>query len=128
MQEELNQFERNNIWTLVGKPIDHSIIRTKQIFKNKLDENDDVVRNKARLVAKEYNQEERIDYDETYAPITRLEVIRLLLAFAYYMNFKLFQMDVKSILLNGYITKEVFIEQPPEFEDHLFFKSCFQIE
>ena len=72
---------------------------------------------KLRLVTKGYNQEEGIDFDETYASIARLEAIRLLLAFAYYMNFKLFQMDVKSALLNGYISEEVYVEQPPRFLD-----------
>ena len=69
------------------------------------------------MVAKGYNQEEGIDFDETYEPITRLEAIRLLLAFTCYMNFKLFQMDVKSVFLNGFISEEVFVEQPPGFID-----------
>ena len=69
-----------------------------------------MVRNKARLIAKGYNQEEWIDFDETYAPVARLEAIRLLLAFASYINFKLFQIDVKSTFLNGYIAEEDFIE------------------
>ena len=72
MQEELNQFERNKVWDLVEKSLDHPIIETKWIFRNKLDENRVVIRNKARLVAKEYNQEERIDFDETFTPIARL--------------------------------------------------------
>ena len=84
---------------------DHPIIG-----RNKLDEKGQVIRNKARLVAKGYNQEEGIDFDETYAPIARLEAIRLLLAFAYYINFKLFQMNVKSTFLNGFISEEVFVE------------------
>ena len=67
------------------------------------------------MVAKKYNQEEGIDFDETYAPAARLEAIRLLLAFACYMNFKLFQMDVKSAFLKGFISKKVFVEQPPGF-------------
>ena len=66
------------------------------MFRNKLDENGTIIRNKARLVAKGYNQEEGIDYNETFAPVARLEAIRMLLAFASYMDFKLFQMDVKS--------------------------------
>ena len=90
MQEELNQFERNNIWTLVARPKNHPITGTKLVYRNKLDENGNVIRNKARLVAKNYNQEEKIDFDETFAPVATLEAIRLLLAYACFMNFKLF--------------------------------------
>ena len=82
MLEELNQFERNNVWELVEKPENYPIIGTKWVFRNKLDENGTVIRNKARLVAKGYNQEEGINYEETYAPIARLEAIRMLLAYA----------------------------------------------
>ena len=89
MHEELNEFKRNNVWTLVNRPSNHPIIGTKWVFRNKLNEKGEVVRNKARLVAKGYNQEEGIDFDETYAPVARLEAIRLLLAFACYMNFKI---------------------------------------
>ena len=90
MQDELNQFERNKVWTLVEKPSNVSIIGTKWVYRNKLDENGIVIRNKARLVAKGYNQEEGIDFDETFAPVARLEAIRLLLVFACFMDFKLF--------------------------------------
>jgi len=110
MQEELNQFERNKIWTLTTRPTDHPIIGTKWVFKNKLDENENVIRNKTRLVAKGYNEEEDIDFDETFAPIARLEAIRILLAFASYMNIKLYHMGVKCISLNGYLLKEVYVE------------------
>ena len=116
MQEELNQFERNNVWKLVEKPENYPIIGTKWVFKNKLDEHGIIIRNKARLVAKGYNQEEGIDYEETYAPVARLEAIRMLLAYASIMNFKLYQMDVKSAFLNGLIQEEVYVEQPPGFE------------
>ena len=105
MQEELNQFKRNEVWDLVPPPRDHRIIGTKWVFRNKLDENRIIIRNKARLVAQGYNQEEGIDYEETYAPVSRLEAIRLLLAYACSQNFKLFQMDVKSAFLNGYINE-----------------------
>ena len=115
MQEELNQFERNNVWKLVEKPENYPIIGTKWVFRNKLDEHGIIIRNKARLVAKGYNQEEGIDYEETYAPVARLEAIRLLLAFACILDLKLYQMDVKSAFLNGYIQEEVYVEQPPGF-------------
>ncbi|GJX39534.1 retrovirus-related pol polyprotein from transposon TNT 1-94 [Tanacetum coccineum] len=93
------------------------IIRTKWVFKNKLDENGIVSRNKARLVSQGYNQQEGIDYDETYAPVARLESIRILLAYACALDFKLFQMDVKSAFLNGFINEEVYVAQPPGFID-----------
>ncbi|GKV22189.1 hypothetical protein SLEP1_g32074 [Rubroshorea leprosula] len=117
MQEELAQFERNKVWNLVSRPKDHPIIGTKWVFRNKLDENGIVVRNKARLVAKGYCQEEGIDFDETFALVARLEAIRMLLAFACFKGFTLYQMDVKSAFLNGYIQEEVYVEQPPSFED-----------
>ncbi|KAI4312619.1 hypothetical protein MLD38_037423 [Melastoma candidum] len=117
MQEELNQFERNKVGTLVQRPKDRSVVGTKWVFHNKLDESGSVVRNKARLVAKGYSQSEGIDYDETYALVARLEAIRLLLAYACYNDFKLFQMDVKSAFLNGEIKEEVYVDQPPGFED-----------
>jgi len=118
MHEELNQFKRNEVWDLVPKPASHKSIGTKWVFRNKLDESGIIVRNKAKLVAKRYNQEEGIDYDETYAPVARLEAIRLLLAFACIMHFILFQMDVKSVFLNGYIEEEVYVDQPPSFMDY----------
>jgi hypothetical protein len=76
-----------------------------------------VTRNKAQLVAKGYSQVEGLDFDETYAPIARLESIRILLAYATYHGFKLYQMDVKSAFLNGPIKEEVYVEKPPGFED-----------
>ena len=90
MQEELNQFERNDVWELVRRPIHQSIIGTKWVYRNKLDEHGTVVRNKTRLVTKGYNQEEGIDYEETYAPVARLESIRILCAFAGYKNMILY--------------------------------------
>jgi hypothetical protein len=117
MQEELNQFVRNDVWTLVPQPKSQTIIGTKWVFRNKMDENGIVSRNKARLVAQGYNQQEGIDYDETFAPVARLESIRILLAYACAHNFKLFQMDVKSAFLNGVINEEVYVAQPPGFID-----------
>ena len=86
--------ERNKVWTLASRPKDHSVIGTKWVFKNKNDEEGTIVKNKVRLVTQGYNQEEGIDYGETYAPVARLEAIRMLLAFACFKNFKLFQMDL----------------------------------
>ncbi|GKF93045.1 retrovirus-related pol polyprotein from transposon TNT 1-94, partial [Tanacetum coccineum] len=116
MQEELNQFKRNKVWTLVSKPHSKTIIGTKWIQKNKMNENGIVIKNKARLVAQGYNQQERIDYEETFAPVARLDVIRIFLAYVAYIGFLVYQMDVKSAFLNGKISKEVYLQQPPGFE------------
>ncbi|GJU54359.1 retrovirus-related pol polyprotein from transposon TNT 1-94 [Tanacetum coccineum] len=117
MQEELNQFIDNDVWELVPQPKNMTIIGTKWVFRNKLDENGVVSRNKARLVAQSYNQQEGVDYDETYAPVARLESIRILLAYACALDFKLFQMDVKSAFLNDFINEKVYVAQPPGFID-----------
>ncbi|GJV06092.1 retrovirus-related pol polyprotein from transposon TNT 1-94 [Tanacetum coccineum] len=101
MQEELNQLERNKVWTLVPKHHGKTIIGTKWIWKNKMDENGVVIKNKARLVARGYNQQEGIDYKETFAPVARLEAIRIFLAYAAYMGFMVYQMDVKNKALYG---------------------------
>ncbi|GKE63113.1 copia protein [Tanacetum coccineum] len=106
MQEEINQFVKNM-----------TIIETKWVFRNKLDENGIVSRNKARLVAQGYNQQEGIDYDETYALVDRLESIRILLAYACALDIKLFQLDIKSAFLNGLINEEVYVPQPSGFVD-----------
>ncbi|GKC83632.1 retrovirus-related pol polyprotein from transposon TNT 1-94, partial [Tanacetum coccineum] len=116
MQEELNQFERNKVWTLVPKPHGKTIIGTKWIWKNKMDENGIVLKNKARLVAQGYNQQEGIDYEETFALIARLEAIRIFLVYAAYMGFMVYQMYVKSAFLNGKISEEVYVQQPHGFE------------
>ncbi|XP_070004633.1 uncharacterized protein [Nicotiana sylvestris] len=86
------------------------------VFRNKLDEDGIVTRNKARMVVQGYNQEKGIDYDETFDAVARLEAIRLLIAFATHMKFTLHQMIVKSAFLNGYLKEEVFVKQPPGFE------------
>ncbi|GKC63564.1 retrovirus-related pol polyprotein from transposon TNT 1-94, partial [Tanacetum coccineum] len=124
MTEELNQFVRNKLWTLVPKPYGKTIIRLKWLFRNKMDEEEVVTKNTNRLVSKGYKQEEGIDYDETFAPVARLEAIRIFLAYASYMGFTIFQMDVKSAFLNGKISEEVYVEQPPrlkssEFPNHV---------
>ncbi|GKC62445.1 retrovirus-related pol polyprotein from transposon TNT 1-94 [Tanacetum coccineum] len=115
MQEELNQFVANDVWKLVPQTRNMTIIGTKWVFRNKLDENGIVSRNKAMLVAQGYNQQEGINYDETYTPVARLESIRILLAYACALDFKLFQMDVKSAFLNCFINEEVYVAQPSGF-------------
>ena len=119
MQDELLQFKLNDVWELVKRPDPrkHNIIGTKWIFRNKQDEDGQVVRNKARLVAQGYTQVEGIDFDETFAPVARLEAIRILLAYANHHNIILYQMDVKSAFLNGKLEEEVYVAQPPGFED-----------
>ncbi|XP_014496487.1 uncharacterized protein LOC106758086 [Vigna radiata var. radiata] len=102
MQEELNQFTRNNVWELVSRKPDLQVIGTKWVFRNKMDDSSQIIKNNARLVAKGYCQEEGIDYYKTYALVARLEAIKILLAIASTMKFKLYQMDVKSAFLNGY--------------------------
>ncbi|WVZ67308.1 LOW QUALITY PROTEIN: hypothetical protein U9M48_016405 [Paspalum notatum var. saurae] len=120
MHEELENFERNHVWDLVEPPPNCHPIGTKWVFKNKQGEDGMVVRNKARLVAQGFCQKEVIDYEETIAPVARLEAIRILLAFAASKGFKLQQMDVKSAFPNGFIEKEVYMRQPPGFESARF--------
>jgi hypothetical protein len=117
MQEELNNFMRNEVWHLVPRP-NQNVVGTKCVFRNKQDEHGVVTRNKVQPVAKGYSQVEGLDFDETYAPVARLKSIRILVAYATYRGFKLYQMDVKSAFLNGPIKDEVYAEQPPGFEDN----------
>ena len=100
MKEELEQIEKSGTWDLVPKPKDKNIIDTKWVYKNKLDENGKIVRNKEILVCKGYNQMEGIDFDETFATVSRMELIRMFLAFSSSKDFKVYQMDVNSAFLN----------------------------
>ncbi|KAJ9539364.1 LOW QUALITY PROTEIN: hypothetical protein OSB04_032097 [Centaurea solstitialis] len=117
MQEELNQFERLGVWRLVPRPKNKTIIDLKWIFKNKKDEDGIVTRNKARLVAKGFKQQTGIDYDETFAPVARIEAIRIFLAYAAHKKFTVYQMDVKTAFLNGELKEEVYVSQPEGFVD-----------
>jgi hypothetical protein len=126
MQEELNKFTRNEVWHLVPRP-NQNVVGTKWVFRNKQDEHGVVTRNKARLVAKGYSQVEDLDFDENYAPVARLESIRILLAYATYHGFKLYQMDMKSAFLNGSIKEEVYVEQPPGFEDSEYSNNVYKL-
>jgi hypothetical protein len=116
MHEELENFERNQVWTLVDPPRVVNVIGTKWVFKNKHGADGEVLRNKARLIAQGYSQVEGLDFGETFAPVARLEVIRILFSFAASKGFKLYQMDVKSAFLNGVIQEEVYARQPPGFK------------
>ncbi|GLJ24590.1 hypothetical protein SUGI_0469950 [Cryptomeria japonica] len=111
MEDELDQIEKNETWSLVPRPKNKNVIGTKWVFRNKLSEDGQVIRNKARLVCKGYYQMEGIDYGEPFAPIARIEVVRLFLAYAAYKNYKVYQMDVKCAFLNGELEEEVYFEQ-----------------
>ncbi|GJS92547.1 putative ribonuclease H-like domain-containing protein [Tanacetum coccineum] len=117
MQEELLQFKLQQVWILVDLPNGKKAIGTKWVFRNKKDERGIVIRNKARLVAQGHRQEEGIDYEEVFAPVARIEAIRLFLAYASFMGFLVYQMDVKSAFLYGTIEEEVYVTQPPGFKD-----------
>ncbi|GKB50178.1 putative ribonuclease H-like domain-containing protein, partial [Tanacetum coccineum] len=117
MQEELLQFKLQQVWKLMDLPNGKRAIGTKWVFKNKKDERGIVIRNKARLVAQGHRQEEGIDYEEVFAPVARIEAIRLFLAYASFMGFLVYQMDVKSAFLYGTIKEEVYVTQPPGFKD-----------
>ncbi|GJS07268.1 putative ribonuclease H-like domain-containing protein [Tanacetum coccineum] len=128
MQEELLQFKLQEVWTLVDLPNGKRAIGSKWVFRNKKDERGIVIRNKARLVAQGYTQEEGIDYDEVFAPVARIEAIRLFLAYASFKDFVVYQMDVKSAFLYGKIKEEVYVCQPPGFEDPDFPDRVYKVE
>ncbi|GJX60618.1 retrovirus-related pol polyprotein from transposon TNT 1-94 [Tanacetum coccineum] len=109
MQDELNQFERLQVWELVPRPEGKNIIALKWLWKNKCDAENIVVRNKTRLVAKGYKQEEGIDFEESFAPVARLEAVRMFIAYVAHKNITIFQMDVKTAFLNGPLKEEVYL-------------------
>ncbi|GJY62001.1 putative ribonuclease H-like domain-containing protein [Tanacetum coccineum] len=128
MQEELLQFKLQEVWTLVDLPNGKRAIGTKWVFRNKKDERGIVIRNKARLVAQGYTQEEGINYDEVFAPVARIKAIRLFLAYASFKDFMVYQMDVKSFFLYGKIEEEVYVYQPPGFKDPDFHDRVYKVE
>ena len=113
---------------LVPRPIHTNAIGTKWMFKNKTDEFGNMVRNKSRLVAQGYTQIEGVDFDETFAPVARIESIRLIFAVACLIGFKLFQMDVMSDFFNDILNKEAYVEQPKGFEDPHFPNHVFKLK
>nr|GFB84279.1 retrovirus-related Pol polyprotein from transposon TNT 1-94 [Tanacetum cinerariifolium] len=123
MQEELDQFARLKVWRLVPRPEGKSIIKTKWIIKKKKDESSLVIRNKARLVAVGYSQQEGIDYDETFVPAARIEAIRLFLAYVAHKDFIVFQMNVKTSFLNGILKEEVYIFKNKKVESYLVIRN-----
>ncbi|GJR27963.1 retrovirus-related pol polyprotein from transposon TNT 1-94 [Tanacetum coccineum] len=125
MQDELNQFERLQVWELVPRPGGKNVIALKWLWKNKCDAKNIMVRNKSRLVAKGYKQEEGIDFEESFAHVARLEAVRMFIAFAAHRNITIFQMDVKTAFLNGPLKEEVYVSQlegfiDPEFPNHVY--------
>nr|GEV54020.1 RNA-directed DNA polymerase, eukaryota [Tanacetum cinerariifolium] len=117
IQEELHRFDRLQVWELVDKPFGKMVIRLKWIWKNKKDEDQTVIRNKARLVAKGYAQEEGIYFEESFAPVARLEAVRIFIAYAAHKSFPIYQMDVKTTFLNGLLKEEVYVAQPDGIVD-----------
>ncbi|GKA05461.1 retrovirus-related pol polyprotein from transposon TNT 1-94 [Tanacetum coccineum] len=117
MQDEIHEFDRLQVWELVPQPDCVMIIALKWIYKVKLDEYGDILKNKARLVAKGYRQEEGIDFEESFAPVARIEAIRIFIANAASKNITIYQMDVKTAFLNGELKEEVYVSQPEGFVD-----------
>nr|GEW31714.1 retrovirus-related Pol polyprotein from transposon TNT 1-94 [Tanacetum cinerariifolium] len=117
MQEELLPFKRLDVWVLVPASDNISPLTLKWLFKNKHDEEQTVIRNKSRLVVRGYRQEEGIDFEESFAPVARMEAIRIFLAYAAHKSFTVFQMDVKTAFLHGSLKKDVYVCQPEGFID-----------
>ena len=115
MEEEIKAIEKNNTWELSSLPKGHEAIGVKWVFKIKKNAKGEVERHKARLVAKGYKQQYGVDYDEVFAPVARMETIRLLISLAAQMKWRIFQLDVKSAFLNGYLEEDVYVEQPMGF-------------
>ncbi|GKC74682.1 retrovirus-related pol polyprotein from transposon TNT 1-94 [Tanacetum coccineum] len=125
IQDELNQFERLQVWELIPRPEGKNIFALKWLWKNKCDAKNIVVRNKTHLVAKGYKQEEGIDFEESFALVARLEAVRMFITYAAHKNITIFQMDVKTAFLNVPLKEEVYVSQPegfidPEFPDHVY--------
>nr|GEX03253.1 retrovirus-related Pol polyprotein from transposon TNT 1-94 [Tanacetum cinerariifolium] len=117
LTEELHQFDRLDVWELVDRPLCTNVINLKWLWKNKRDEENTVIRNKSRLVAKGYAQKEGVDFEESFAPVARLEVVRLFITYAAHKSFTIYQMDVKTAFLYGPLKEEVYVNQPDGFID-----------
>jgi hypothetical protein len=116
MDEELDQIEKNDTWELVPRPKNKNLISTKWVFRNKLNKDKHVTRNKAILACKGYSKVEGIYFEETFSPVSRMEAISLILAYACSKNIKFYHMDVKSTFLNGDLEEEFYIENPEGFQ------------
>nr|GEZ09130.1 retrovirus-related Pol polyprotein from transposon TNT 1-94 [Tanacetum cinerariifolium] len=117
MQKELHEFDRLDVWELVDRPLCINVINLKWLWKNKRDEENTIIRNKSRLVAKGYAQKEGVDFEESFAPVARLEAVRLFIAYAAYKSFTVYQMDVKTAFLYSPLKEEVYVNQPDGFVD-----------
>nr|KYP39031.1 Retrovirus-related Pol polyprotein from transposon TNT 1-94 [Cajanus cajan] len=115
MEEEIKMIEKNNTWELVDFPHGKDIIGVKWVYKTKLNPDGTIQKHKARLVAKGYSQQPGVDYNETFAPVARLDTIRALIALAAHKGWNIHQLDVKSAFLNGILEEEIYVEQPPGF-------------
>nr|GEV53661.1 hypothetical protein [Tanacetum cinerariifolium] len=117
MQKELHQFDRLDVWELVDRPLCKNVINMKWLWKNERDEENTVIRNKSRLVAKGYAQNKGTDFEKSFAPVTRLEAVRLFITYAAHKSFTIYQMDVKTTFLYGPLKEEVYINNPDGFVD-----------
>ena len=116
MDEEIATIEKNKTWKLVNLPKDKEVIGLKWIYKTKFKEDGSIQKHKARLVAKGYSQQPGIDFNETFAPVARIQTIRTILALAAQLELDVFQLDVKSAFLNGELEEEVYVKQPQGYE------------
>ncbi|GJV95885.1 putative ribonuclease H-like domain-containing protein [Tanacetum coccineum] len=117
MQKELHQLKRLDVWEIVDRPYYKNVINLKWLWKNKCDEENTVIRNKSCLMAKGYRQEEGIDFEESFAPVARLEAVRIFIAYVAHKSFPVYQMDVNTTFLNGPLNEEVYVNQPDGFVD-----------
>nr|GFC42676.1 retrovirus-related Pol polyprotein from transposon TNT 1-94 [Tanacetum cinerariifolium] len=112
LTEELHQFDQLDVWELVDRPLCTNVINLKWLWKNKRDEENTVIRNKSRLVAKGYAQKKGVDFEESFAPVARLEAVRLFITYVAHKSFTVYQMDVKTSFLYGPLKEEVYVNQP----------------
>ncbi|GJZ93712.1 retrovirus-related pol polyprotein from transposon TNT 1-94, partial [Tanacetum coccineum] len=117
MQEELHQFDRLDVLELVDRPLCKNVINMKWLWKNKRDEENTILCNKSRLVAKGYNKQEGINFEESFALVALLEAVWLFVAYATYKSFPIYHMDIKTAFLNGPLKEEVYVNQPDGFVD-----------
>ncbi|GKF18888.1 retrovirus-related pol polyprotein from transposon TNT 1-94, partial [Tanacetum coccineum] len=117
MQEELHQFDRLQVWELVDKPFGKNVIKLKWLWKNKKDEDQTIILNKARLVAMGYAQEKGIDFEESFASVACLEAVQIFIAYVAHKSFPIYQMNVKMVFLNGPLKEELYVAQPDGFVD-----------
>ncbi|GAA0147368.1 transmembrane signal receptor [Lithospermum erythrorhizon] len=126
MDAEINSIIKNKTWTLTDLPAHYKTIGVKWIYKTKRDEKGDIVKHKARLVAKGYSQKEGIDYTEVYAPVARMDTVRMIISVAAHKGWKIMQLDVKSAFLHRELIEDVYVEQPRGYESkgkkHMVYK------